>query len=223
MVRTASPVPNGRDRLAQMQAQQRSAERKRRGALIAAGAVVALALGGGVTYLAMQGDDGTKVSTGGSRGEPDNSIQGMRVWHDLGRGHVEGDPTFAMTPPVGGDHNIAWANCGVYDKAVPNKHAVHSLEHGAVWITYTDKVSKNDLATLKKVAKQDYMLMSPYPDQPSPIVVSAWGYQLQLENASDPRLKTFVDRFLQGEQTPEPGAACSGAYDPATGKIGGQM
>ena len=147
----------------------------------------------------------------------------MRTWSNLGRDHVDGDPTFAMTPPVGGNHNAAWANCGIYDKQVPNKYAVHSLEHGAVWITYTDKMSSGDLAALKRVAGQDYMLMSPYPAQPAPIVVSAWGHQIRATSASDPRIQKFVNTYLQGPQTPEPGASCSGAYDPNTGKIAGSM
>ena len=128
-----------------------------------------------------------------------------------------------MNPPVGGNHNPAWANCGIYDKVIPNQYAVHSLEHGAVWITTNDKASSGDISALKKVAAQDYVLMSKIPDQAAPIILSAWGVQLRVTSASDPRIQQFVKTYLQGPQTPEPGASCSGAYDPTTGKIGGSM
>jgi len=39
-------------------------------------------------------------------------------------------------PPMGGTHNQVWQNCGVYETPLRSDLAVHSLEHGAVWITY---------------------------------------------------------------------------------------
>lgn len=214
MARNSSTKATGRERLVQMQAEQRRSDARRRNALIAGGVAAALVLGGGFAYVA------THNSSSG--GQNDSSISGMKTWNNLGRTHVDGDPKFAMTPPVGGNHNPAWANCGIYDKKIPDKYAVHSLEHGAVWIT-TDKVSSGDLAKLKKIAGQDYVLMSQYPGQGSPVVVSAWGHQIRATSASDPRIQKFVSTYLQGPQTPEPGAACSGAYDPNTGKLAGQM
>jgi hypothetical protein len=47
----------------------------------------------------------------------------------LGHNHVNGPVTYSVTPPVGGDHNAEWMNCGVYDKPVPVERAVHNLEH----------------------------------------------------------------------------------------------
>lgn len=234
MPETGKPTPNGsttaRERLAAAQAAEQRDARRRRLGLVAGGVAAVVALAGGVTYTATRSGDSPSASSSGEassgsspKEQTVDGISGMKVWNDLGRDHVDGDPTFAMTPPVGGNHNVAWANCGVYDKKIPDKFAVHSLEHGAVWITYTDKVSSGDLATLKKVAGQDYMLMSPYPGQNAPIVVSAWEHQITATNASDPRIQKFVSAYLQGPQTPEPGAACSGAYDPNTGKLAGSM
>jgi hypothetical protein len=39
-------------------------------------------------------------------------------------------------PPAGGTHNDRWQNCGLYDAPVPWENAVHSLEHGTIWISY---------------------------------------------------------------------------------------
>ena len=51
--------------------------------------------------------------------------------------------------------------------------------------------------------------MSPYPEQASPIMLSAWGVQLAVDSADDPRVDQFLAKFRQGPQTPEPGATCN--------------
>ncbi len=48
---------------------------------------------------------------------------------------------------------------------------------------------------------------------PRPVVANAWGLQLQLDSVDDGRLPEFLVRHLQGEQTQEPGAPCSGGID----------
>jgi hypothetical protein len=58
------------------------------------------------------------------------------------------------------------------------------------------------------------MVLSPYPGLPAPVVASAWGKQLKLTGADDPRLAAFIREYRQGPQTPEPGAACTGGLDP---------
>ena len=97
----------------------------------------------------------------------------------------------------------------MYDEPVRNENAVHALEHGAVWITYTDGVSQDDIDALEaKVEGQPYSFMSPYPDQESPIVLTAWGVQLGIDGADDPRVDEFLTTYRSGPQTPEPGATC---------------
>ncbi|MEV4232027.1 DUF3105 domain-containing protein [Streptomyces bobili] len=142
-------------------------------------------------------------------------VSGEKSWDagKLGRNHVEAAVTYPMNPPVGGDHHQAWMTCEgtVYTKAVPDENAVHSLEHGAVWVTYNDKAVDADVEKLAgKVSKTPYTLMSPNPDQSGPIMLSAWGHQLGVDTAADPRIDQFITKYVQGAQTPEPGAACSG-------------
>ncbi|GAA2291439.1 DUF3105 domain-containing protein [Streptomyces violaceusniger] len=139
-------------------------------------------------------------------------FKGMKTWKNLGRTHVQGTVKYAMSPPVGGNHNQVWQNCNgdVYAKPLTKENAVHSLEHGAVWVTYTDKASKEDIAALsERVKKTPYSMMSPYQEQDSPIVLNAWGNQLDVRHASDPRVADFFKKFVQGKQTPEPGAYCT--------------
>lgn len=52
--------------------------------------------------------------------------------------------------------------------------------------------------------------MSPAVGQSGTIMLSAWGRQLTVDKASDPRIDQFFTKYVQGPQTPEPGAACSG-------------
>lgn len=130
---------------------------------------------------------------------------------ELTRNHVRGKQTYKQSPPVGGDHNVQWENCegDVFKQQIPNEHAVHSMEHGAVWITYKPDLSKSQVDALaKKVKGKDYMLMSPYPGLDKPISIQAWGFQLKVNKASDDRIDDFIKAFRRSASV-EPGAACS--------------
>nr|WP_123527877.1 DUF3105 domain-containing protein [Streptomyces sp. 840.1] len=143
------------------------------------------------------------------------AIEGEKTWDakKLTRNHVTKPVTYPMKPPVGGDHDPVWMNCDgeVYKEPVPDMNAVHALEHGSVWVTYTDKAPAADVAQLAdRVSKTPYSLMSPYKDQAGTIMLSAWGKQLTVDGAGDPRVAQFFTKYVQGPQTPEPGAACTG-------------
>ncbi len=125
--------------------------------------------------------------------------------------HVAGPVQYPQNPPVGGDHAAQWQNCGFYSSPVPNETAVHSMEHGAVWITYRQELTPDQVNRIRQITSaQSYILASPYPDLPAPVVVSAWGRQLRLDSAEDPRLEQFIAAFKQGPTTPERGAPCGG-------------
>ncbi|MET7532081.1 DUF3105 domain-containing protein [Streptomyces goshikiensis] len=141
-------------------------------------------------------------------------VSGEQDWDakKLGRNHVETPVKYEMNPPVGGDHHPRWMNCNgdVYKNPVPEVNAVHSLEHGAVWVTYNEKAAKGDLDKLAEtVGKTPYTLMSPVREQTGAIMLSAWGKQLTVDSAADPRVAQFFTKYVQGPQTPEPGAACT--------------
>jgi hypothetical protein len=137
--------------------------------------------------------------------------QGVQTFSNLSRNHVTGQVKYPQTPPVGGNHNAVWLNCGIYASPVANENAVHSMEHGAVWITYQSFLPAADVTALQHaVAGKTYVILSPYAGLPAPVVASAWGVQLRLTGASDPKLAQFVNYYRQGPQTPEPGSPCSG-------------
>ncbi|MEU6710575.1 DUF3105 domain-containing protein [Nonomuraea sp. NPDC046802] len=130
--------------------------------------------------------------------------------------HVWTSVKYKETPPVGGEHNNYWQQCSTYDKPIHPEHAVHSLEHGAVWITYRPDLPKAQVDKLKEVTsstgQQDYMLVSPFPNLPAPVVASSWGHQLKLNSPDDPKLGAFIKRYQNGPDTPEAGATCGGEY-----------
>lgn len=148
-----------------------------------------------------------------SRDEAENvgEIEGVEVFPNLTGGHTSQPVDYPQNPPVGGPHNSAWQNCGVYSQSVANENAVHSLEHGAIWITYHPDLAEADVQELETLTRQSgYRLLSQYPDLPAEIVLSAWGYQLQLEQTDDPRLTDFFEKYEQNPRGPEPGAPCTG-------------
>ena len=145
--------------------------------------------------------------------------------HGLPFTHVDGPVVYSVTPPVGGNHNATWMNCGIYNAPVPSERAVHNLEHGAIWITYEPTLAKGEISQLTAFVKKQklvspagqpaerYMDLTPWKDNSigSPIVLSAWGFQLKVTSPTDPRMQQFVDAFrTNAKYTPELGAACNG-------------
>ncbi|MFC5186514.1 DUF3105 domain-containing protein [Actinomadura harenae] len=138
-------------------------------------------------------------------------IAGLVTKDETNRDHVTTPVKYDTNPPIGGAHDPLWQNCGVYTSALRNENAVHALEHGAVWITYRPDLPTDQVVKLSaKVGATAYTLLSPYPGLDSPIALSAWGKQLKVQSAGDPRVDEFLRAFVRGPQTPEPGAACTG-------------
>ncbi|WP_432835748.1 DUF3105 domain-containing protein [Dactylosporangium sp. CA-092794] len=136
------------------------------------------------------------------------------------REHVWGPQKYPLSPPVAGNHNANWQRClgDVYPQAIANEHALHSLEHGAVWITYNPSLPADQVEKLaKRVRGNDYMLMSPYPGLDKPISLQAWGFQLKVDNADDKRIDQFIKALRQNASL-EPGTPCSnGSFITDTG------
>ena len=166
------------------------------------GAIILLFVGG---FIALAVVDSRQQSTSGA---PDDVKT-----YDVGPAgdHTSSDVDYEQNPPVGGPHDSVWQNCGYYGKPVRDENAVHSLEHGAVWITYSPDLSNDQVQELQNIAQsQSYILVSPYPDLDSPVMASAWGKQVALDGADDPNLEGFIKAYRIGPQTPEPGAVCTG-------------
>jgi len=149
----------------------------------------------------------TSATSGASTSTTVSPIQGVATYAVVAS-HVDGPITYPQVPPVGGAHNPVWTPCAFYDKAVPTEMAVHSLEHGAIWFTYRADLPQDQLDLLSGLARgRKDILVSRWDDGlPSPLVATAWGRQLKLTTADDPRVADFVR--LYAHQSPEPTAQC---------------
>lgn len=152
----------------------------------------------------------------GAAPEAKANIEGVVIFPDPGRGHQSGDITYSQDVPVGGVHNPEWLNCGIYDQPVRPENAIHSMEHGAVWIAYRPDLPADQVEMLRNLVRQNqaerqerWVLLAPKPDLKDPIVATAWQVQLRLDNAADERLAHFVGEYQQGPYFPEPGATCT--------------
>jgi len=149
---------------------------------------------------------------------PTPTITGVQVYPGLSHDHVDKAVTYPLHPPVGGPHwpakargVLGWMRCGSYSEPVVDEFAVHSLEHGAVWLTYRPGLAPAGVTALQTLAsiRPAYALVSPYPGQAAPVVASAWGLQLAVDSADDPRLAEFMRSYAGGAQGGEPGADCA--------------
>ena len=146
----------------------------------------------------------------------------VTTYTNLGRTHTTKPVDYKQVPPVGGDHNPVWQNCGAYDKPVAEENGVHSLEHGAVWLTYDPNLPSDQVAKLTAlVATNSYLLVTPFPGLKSPVVLSAWGVQLAVDSVDSPDIPSFIKAYKQGPQTPEPGSSCTGGTGTPTVKAAG--
>lgn len=145
----------------------------------------------------------------------DSGIEGVQTFPDKAayHDHVKTlDVQEGNMPPVFGAHFSAWQNCGIYDQPTELGSALHSMEHGAVWLTYSPDLGEAQIADLQELARgHGYVLMSPYSPQIKPVVLTAWGVQLVIDALPDERIAKFISYYEQGPQNPEAGAPCSGA------------
>jgi hypothetical protein len=137
--------------------------------------------------------------------------EGVTAYNYTGGEHTADAVAYTESPPVGGPHSDKWETCQFYDGKIANENAVHSLEHGAVWVTYLPDTSEEDKERLQSWADdRPYLIVSEYDDQDSPFVFTAWNNQLPLDSLDDIKAKQFMNYYIQGPQTPERGASCTG-------------
>lgn len=132
------------------------------------------------------------------------------TFSDQARGHAAGPVDYSVIPPVGGDHAEVGQKCGIYLEPVANENGVHSLEHGAIWVTYDPELPTDQVKVLQDAVRRlPYGLLSPYVGLPAPVVASVWGVQVKVESATDPELANFIAKYADGTKAPEPKGGCS--------------
>ncbi|WNV74622.1 DUF3105 domain-containing protein [Geodermatophilus sp. DSM 44513] len=179
--------------------------------LIAAAVAVALFAAAVLVYAVQQVNQAEAA-----RVDSVDEIPGVATFdYAAGQQHVTTPVAYEQSPPVGGPHAPPpdWADCTgtVYDVDIRHENAVHSLEHGAVWITYDPaRVDEDGVATLAELVEgTSGRMMSPYEGLTSPVSIQSWNHQLAVDSATDPRIQQFADFLtLNPEFYPEVGASC---------------
>lgn len=145
----------------------------------------------------------------------DDSTRNRIIEHPTDQAdHVIGKVEYETHPPTGGDHFDFWHNCLFYTQPLIDEAAVHSLEHGAVWVAYRPDVNPEVLNPIRaRVEAETHLMASPYPGLESPLVLSAWERQLAVESWDDPLVEEFLNGYLGRLSTtaPEAGLSCADA------------
>jgi len=108
-------------------------------------------------------------------------------------------------PPTGGPHFDQPLRTGIYDEPVPDGNAIHSLEHGIVWISYSpDLVTAEDIEALRSIASAHGgdTILSPRPLNAIPVAVVSWGRILRLDRVDEGAIEDFID--VNVNRAPEP-------------------
>jgi hypothetical protein len=141
---------------------------------------------------------------------PEDPPEGIEVYPASTNRTVEGPIEYDRRPPTNGNHDPLWQNCGAYERPIKDRHAVHSMDHGVVWITHRPDLPAGAVEALRSYGEEKYVIVSPYPGLDAPVVATSWRVQLELDGADDPRLREFVDGFRSSEIAPLSGNRCEG-------------
>ena len=176
--------------------------------VVAVSTVLGLALIGILAYAVTNQGAGFKSALSIA----DEKVDGVKKFDGLKASHVQGPVQYEDEPPAGGDHNSTPQSCQVYTAPIAPENALHSLEHGAVWVTYAPDLPADDVAKLTELVQGDpYRMLSPYPGLTGgKVSLQAWERQLRVDSVNDPRIEQFLEAYTSGPQAPEQGAACTG-------------
>ena len=100
---------------------------------------------------------GTACITGFTTRDENRMPEGVVAYNYTGGEHTNDAVAYTESPPVGGTHNPAWQTCDFYDGKMANENVVHSLEHGAVWVTYRPDISEADKERLEILGERSLL------------------------------------------------------------------
>lgn len=129
---------------------------------------------------------------------------------DYGGTHVEQKDYSGVEPPTSGDHAeaIAW---GYYDEPQADVNTLHNLEHGGIYVTYTDELSEKDITELRELLFEPFsdksfapkkVIMAPRPDNKSKLVISSWNRSIKLDGFDKVKVTEYYKSNFN--KSPEP-------------------
>ena len=170
-----------------------------------------LAVGGLTTSCGSSSTSSTPGTSGTSSTPGTVDPATVVTFAEQSQDHVETPVSYVESPPIGGEHSKIWQNCGFYSTPIASENGVHSMEHGAVWITFSPDLPVDHQAQLKAMTiGHTHVLISSFPGLNSPVVGSGWRVQQRFPTFDAAAITAFIAAYENGTQTPEPGAPCDG-------------
>ncbi len=114
-------------------------------------------------------------------------------------------PPYNSKPPTSGPHYPIAAAWGVHARPVPDEVQVRNLAGGGVLIQYRPDLDPEVQQRLRDLVEElrssggdryCRLLLAPYEDLPSPIVLTAWTRIDRLEEFDRNRILRFIDAFI---------------------------
>ena len=168
------------------------------GGFLTLGVVVAVVFV--IVFLVVRNPIGFSIS--------DEDLLGEEI-HMASATHVDSESEMDIpvgAPPTGGPHFAVPLAPGFYDDPVPDGNAVHSLEHGIVWISYNPElVDEAGLDALRDVF-DDFsgdVIVSPRPDNADAVAIVSWERIMRFDGVDVDQLKDFIS--TNRNRSPEPG------------------
>ena len=132
-----------------------------------------------------------------------------------GRAHVapgQEHPEYSTRPAVSGWHYdlpIAPVGWAIYDDYVADEYLIHNLEHGGIGIHYNCPDGCDELVRdLSRVANRALaenlkVVLSPYPDMPTRIALTAWTFLDAFDEFDEDRIIAFIESHESSPTAPE--------------------
>lgn len=116
-----------------------------------------------------------------------------------GREHVPAGSrvTYGTNPPTSGSHLAEAEKWGIYGEEVDELKAVHSLEHGGVWISYKD-LSEEERQQLEEIGRSNpgSTLVSPRAANDTRIAVASWGRMMKLNEVDTALIQKYIETYI---------------------------
>lgn len=142
------------------------------------------------------------------------SIEGLMLYPDVSYEVVDGPVQYDEHPPYGGKNAGVVQDCGRYRVPIQDEHAVASLAVGAVWIAFDPNLPEEEIEMIfAHAASELYVIAAPYPGLRAPIVMTAWGAQVDIDSPLDLRIQAFIRDFAESRDVPLPYRPCSGGVN----------
>ncbi|MBI5728849.1 MAG: DUF3105 domain-containing protein [Candidatus Magasanikbacteria bacterium] len=114
---------------------------------------------------------------------------------------TEAHKPYSSKPPTSGPHRGDKTPWGISDSQIPDELQLHNLEDGGVIVHYDPaKVATSTIKQLAEVVQPIYLkgrrvILEPYADLDTPIVVTAWTRIEKLSVFDEAKIKQFINAY----------------------------